>query len=146
MWPQSLSTICICAGTWSWSPNFGYSSSGSLLPGSGCSLTRNTSRSLLCNNTSRSLLRKTNLKPGLQLLPALLLPTTSDMSIMFQMREQQTNIMQTKLDYKSEQSSGNTLSLHQHIGYSTKNNIFLIKGHTFQSPHSKTSPTVMRHC
>lgn len=35
--------------TWSSRPNFGYSSSGSLLPGSGCSLTRNTSRSLLWN-------------------------------------------------------------------------------------------------
>ncbi len=33
--------------TWSNRPNFGYSSSGSLLPGSGCSFTRKTSRSLL---------------------------------------------------------------------------------------------------
>lgn len=33
--------------TWSNRPNLGYSSSGSLLPGSGCSFTRKTSRSLL---------------------------------------------------------------------------------------------------
>lgn len=40
--------------TWSSKPNFGYSSSGSLLPGSGCSLTRKTSRSLLWNKGKKS--------------------------------------------------------------------------------------------
>lgn len=39
--------IHVLVHTWSNKPNLGYSSSGSLLPGSGCSFTRKTSRSLL---------------------------------------------------------------------------------------------------